>query len=200
MVEPTNDETDRMLDDRVRALPRGVGRKRTQPSGFGVGAIADGATVRELLPISGDRVGRVDTRSGDASVDLADELSQLRIVITDLELKVREQIEVEHVRDLEIARLEHELDDTKAERTRLADELFHATRRGDDLDRRWNALAITYEECAAHLVDAGSQLESIHAQLSYRIVLAISRSVRRWPAVYAMAKRLVGGRAGREIR
>jgi hypothetical protein len=200
VVEPTNDETDRLLDDRVRALPRGAGRKRGQSSGFGGGAIADGATVRELLPISGERVGRADGRGEEIAADLADELSHLRTVNAELELKVREQIEVEHVRDLEIVRLEHELDETKGERTRLADELFHATRRADDLDRRWNALAATYEECAAHLVDAGAQLESIHAQMSYRVVLAISRSVRRWPAVYAMAKRLAGGRAGREIR
>jgi hypothetical protein len=210
MVEPTNDkresmhtpladEHEHLADDRVLPLQRVIGRKRPGAT-YGGGAVADGATVRELLPMSPDRTPRADNRTDEIATDLGEELSRLRTMIGDLELKVREQVELEHVRDLEIVRLERELEVTKTERTRLAEELFHATRRADDLDARWNALAVTYQECAEHLVEAGAQLESIHEQTSYRVVLAITAAMRRRPALYAMAKRLFGGRARPKAR
>ena len=107
-----------------------------------------------------------------------------------LELRLRELVEIERMRDLEIHRLEAEVELQSSHITELETALFHAERRGDDLDRRWNELAQVYEESAAALVEAGAQLEQIHEQASYKFVLAAGRALRKMPVVYTWLRRV----------
>jgi hypothetical protein len=106
-----------------------------------------------------------------------------------LELRLRELVEIETMRDIEIRNLESEAEQQAARIHTLEVALFHAERRANDLDRRWNALAEVYDAAAAALVVAGGKLEAIHHQTSYRVVLAISGALRRYPALYARLQR-----------
>jgi len=109
--------------------------------------------------------------------------------ISALELRLRELVEIETMRDIEIRNLESEAEQQAARIHTLEVALFHAERRANDLDRRWNALAEVYDAAAAALVVAGGKLEAIHHQTSYRLVLAVSRSIRHYPALYARLQR-----------
>ncbi len=83
------------------------------------------------------------------------------------------------MRDLEIRNLEIEGGQQADRIYSLEIALFHAERRGADLDRRWNELALVYEQAAAALVIAGGKLEQIHHQAGYRAILKLNRVVRR---------------------
>lgn len=112
--------------------------------------------------------------------------------LADLELQLRELAEIERMRDLEIHRLEADVERQSTRITELETALFHADRRANDLDRRWNELAEVYEATADALVRAGGQLEAIHDQPSYRLMLTMSRALRRRPAMYELLQRLTG--------
>lgn len=109
--------------------------------------------------------------------------------ISALELRLRELVEIETMRDIEIRNLESEAEQQAARIHTLEVALFHAERRANDLDRRWNALAEVYDAAAAALVVAGGKLEAIHHQTSYRLVLSVSRSLRHYPTLYACLQR-----------
>ena len=109
--------------------------------------------------------------------------------LDDPDLRLRELIEVERMRDLEIARLEAELAEKNDAIFDLQTALFHAIRRGDDLDRRWNELAVTYEQTASRLVEAGGRLEAIESQAGYRVILRLTGFLRRRPVMYTTLRR-----------
>lgn len=109
--------------------------------------------------------------------------------IAELELHIRELVEIEKMRDVEIRHLEAEAEQQAARIHALETALFHAERRANDLDRRWNALAEVYSSAAAALVVAGGKLEAIHQQAGYRAVLTISNTLRRYPALYTRLQR-----------
>ena len=69
--------------------------------------------------------------------------------------------------------------------------LFHSERRANELDRRWNSLAQVYDTAAAALVTAGGQLEAIHQQTSYKMLLTCSRTVRRVPILNRLLHRII---------
>ncbi len=98
--------------------------------------------------------------------------------IASLELKLREQIEIERMRDLELGRLETELDQKSQRLQAVDDALFHERRRSAELERRWNVLAASYESTAKSLVETGATLKLIQSQRSYRIAVKILRIVR----------------------
>lgn len=108
--------------------------------------------------------------------------------IAALELRIRELVEIERMRDLEIRNLEAEAGQQADRIHSLEVALFHAERRAADLDRRWNDLALVYEKAAAALVVAGGKLEQIHHQTGYRAILALNRLARR----ASILKRIVG--------
>lgn len=101
--------------------------------------------------------------------------------IAALELRIRELVEIEKMRDLEIRNLEAEAGQQADRIHSLEVALFHAERRGADLDRRWNDLAAVYEQAAAALVIAGGTLEQIHQQAGYRAILRLNRMIRTVP-------------------
>jgi hypothetical protein len=187
MTDVTREELD--SSSRVTALRRSG---RNKPAPYASAPRPEGAVVRELLPVSD-----ADPASAEEALR---QLAPGDRRLSELALRLREQIEIERVRDLEISRLEVELDLKNSQISALSDQLFHANRRADDLDRRWNELAATYEEAAAHLVEAGAQLAAIHSQSGYRILVALNRLVRRRPALYqavhAVTSRLAGRTAG----
>lgn len=125
------------------------------------------------------------------------ELAARDIYFTELELRLRELIEVEKMRDLEIRCLESEGEKQAARIHALEIALFHSERRANELDRRWNALAEVYAAAATSLVSAGGQLESIHQQASYRILIVFSRTIRRVPVLNTMVHRLIAPFRGR---
>jgi hypothetical protein len=95
-----------------------------------------------------------------------------------LELQLREQVEIERMRDLELGRLETELDQKSQRLQAVDDALFHERRRSAELERRWNVLAGSYEQTAARLVETGATLSAIHSQTSYRMIVRILRMIR----------------------
>jgi hypothetical protein len=109
--------------------------------------------------------------------------------IAALELRLRELVEIETMRDIEIRNLESEAEQQAARIHTLEVALFHAERRANDLDRRWNSLAEVYDAAAAALVVAGGKLEAIHHQTGYRLILMVSRSLRRYPGLYGRLQR-----------
>jgi hypothetical protein len=109
------------------------------------------------------------------------EVAARDMYFAELELRLRELIEIEKMRDLEIRSLESEGEKQAAKIYALEVALFHSERRANELDRRWNSLAQVYDTAAAALVTAGGQLEAIHQQTSYKMLLACGRSVRRVP-------------------
>ncbi|HVB04628.1 MAG TPA: hypothetical protein VNF07_00030 [Acidimicrobiales bacterium] len=128
-----------------------------------------------------------DPESGEAIGGL---LAAVRgSALDDPDMRLRELTEIERMRDLEIARLEAELAEKTDVVFDLETALFHASRRGDDLDRRWNELAEEYEQVAERLVEAGGRLEAIEGQASYRATLAVTGILRRQPAVYSGVRR-----------
>ncbi len=94
--------------------------------------------------------------------------------VEDQELRMRELLEIEKMRNLEIAHFGDEVDEihrTKDRRiTELDVALWHERRRADDLDRRWNELANEYEKVRADLDRTGAELVRIQSQRSYRIL------------------------------
>lgn len=95
--------------------------------------------------------------------------------IAEPELRIRELLQIEKMRNLEIARFDDEVDEihkTKDRRiNQLTEDLWHANRRADDLDRRWNELARSYEQLRTDLDRTGAALVTIQHQLSYRILV-----------------------------
>jgi septal ring factor EnvC (AmiA/AmiB activator) len=93
------------------------------------------------------------------------------------DLRLRELAEIEKMRNLEIMRFDDEIDEihkTKDKRiNQLTEDLWHANRRADDLDRRWNELARGYEQIKADLERTGAALVGIQQQKSYRTLLKI---------------------------
>jgi hypothetical protein len=118
------------------------------------------------------------------------EVAARDVYFAELELRLRELIEVEKMRDLEIRCLESEGEKQAARIHALEIALFHSERRANELERRWNALAQVYEAAAASLVVAGGTLEAIHQQTSYRAVMAANRLLRRVPVVRDLLQRL----------
>lgn len=111
------------------------------------------------------------------------ELEARDVYFAELQLRLRELVEIEKMRDLEIRSLESEGEKQAAKIYALEVALFHAERRANELDRRWNALAQVYDAAAVSLVSAGGQLEAIHQQTSYKMLLACARTVRRVPVL-----------------
>lgn len=114
----------------------------------------------------------------------ADAATSQAAYVASLELRLGELAEIEKMRDLEIHHLEAELEQHADRAWELETALFHAERRGKDLERRWQDLAEVYETAAAALVVAGGQLEAIQHQAGYRLALRVSGFIRRYPAVY----------------
>jgi hypothetical protein len=119
------------------------------------------------------------------------ELAARDIYFAELELRLRELIEIEKMRDLEIRSLESEGEKQAAKIYALEVALFHSERRANELDRRWNSLAQVYDTAAAALVTAGGQLEAIHQQTSYKMLLTCSRTVRRVPILNRLLHRVI---------
>lgn len=93
------------------------------------------------------------------------------------DIRVRELLEIEKMRNLEISRFDDEVDEihkTKDRRiNQLTEDLWHSNRRADDLDRRWNELAQSYEQTKSDLDRTGGELVRIQQQKSYRAMLKI---------------------------
>jgi hypothetical protein len=119
------------------------------------------------------------------------ELAARDVYFAELQLRLRELVEIEKMRDLEIRSLESEGEMQAAKIYALEVALFHSERRASELDRRWNSLAQVYDVAAAALVSAGGQLEAIHQQTSYKMLLACSRTVRRVPILNRILHTLV---------
>jgi len=126
------------------------------------------------------------------------ELAARDVYFAELELRLRELVEIEKMRDLEIRSLESEGEKQAAKIYALEVALFHSERRANELDRRWNSLAQVYDAVAAALVTAGGQLEAVHQQASYKILISCSRTVRRVPILNRFLHRTIalvrGGR------
>lgn len=88
---------------------------------------------------------------------------------------MRELLEIEKMRNLEIAHFTDEVDEIHATKDRRITELdvglWHEKRRADDLDRRWNDLAREYEAIKSDLERTGSELMRIQSQPSYRLLM-----------------------------
>lgn len=112
-------------------------------------------------------------------LDLEREIKDLRAQVADLDLRVREQLEIERMRDLELGRLEQELEQKSQRLAATEIELFHERRRSAELDRRWNMLNALFEDTAASLVETGATLHAISSQRSYRALVALVRMMRR---------------------
>jgi hypothetical protein len=93
--------------------------------------------------------------------------------IASLELQLCEQVEIERMRDLELGRLEAELEQKSQRLQAVDDALFHERRRSAELERRWNVLATSYEATAASLVETGATLTAIASQRSYRLAVRL---------------------------
>jgi hypothetical protein len=119
------------------------------------------------------------------------ELAARDVYFAELELRLRELVEIEKMRDLEIRSLESEGEKQAAKIYALEVALFHSDRRANELDRRWNSLAQVYDAAAAALVTAGGQLEAIHQQTSYKMLMACSRTVRRVPLLNRLLHRVI---------
>jgi hypothetical protein len=119
------------------------------------------------------------------------ELAARDVYFAELELRLRELIEIEKMRDLEIRSLESEGEKQAAKIYALEVALFHSERRASELDRRWNSLAQVYDTAASALVVAGGQLEAIHHQTSYKMLMKCSRAVRRVPMLNRFLHRLI---------
>ena len=99
-----------------------------------------------------------------------------------MELRMRELLEIEKMRNLEIAHFGDEVDEIHRTKDRRIIELdialWHERRRADDLDRRWNELAREYEMTKSDLERTGAELVRIQSQRSYRMLqrlLAIAK-------------------------
>jgi hypothetical protein len=125
------------------------------------------------------------------------ELAARDVYFAVLELRLRELVEIEKMRALEIRNLESEGEKQAAKIYALEVALFHSERRANELDRRWNSLAQVYDAAAAALVSAGGQLESIHQQASYRALMTCSRMIRRVPILNDLVHRLIAPFRGR---
>jgi hypothetical protein len=119
----------------------------------------------------------VDDVEGTSLVGEEASFEALSARIADLELQVREQMAIERMRDLELGRLEQELDEKSHRLQAVEDSLFHERRRSAELERRWNVLATSYEQTAERLVETGATLAAIHSQRSYRTLVAILRAI-----------------------
>lgn len=110
-----------------------------------------------------------------------------------IEMQVREFIEIEKMRNLEISRFDDEVDKIHKSKDRrindLSEELWHANRRADDLDRRWNELAAAYEQTKADLLNTGRRLDELQAQTSYRLLTKIIHLAKGGPLRAMLAKR-----------
>ena len=96
----------------------------------------------------------------------------------DFELRMRELLEIEKMRNLEIAHFGDEVDEIHRSKDRRITELdvalWHEKRRADDLDRRWNELAREYEKTKVDLDRTGAELVRIQTQRSYRVILKLT--------------------------
>lgn len=101
------------------------------------------------------------------------------------QLRIRELEEIEKMRNLELSRIldeDDELHKSKDKRIRQLDvDLWHANRRADDLDRRWNELAQSYEQIKADLERTGAELVRIQSQRSYRLLLKTTSVLKGQP-------------------
>lgn len=90
------------------------------------------------------------------------------------DLKMRELVEIEKMRNLELARLEADFEEMEIEKeqriSKLEVALWHSNRRADDLDRRWNELAQSYEQVKTDLERTGAALMALQQQRSYRLL------------------------------
>lgn len=125
-------------------------------------------------------VGETTDASAEQSL-LGEEASfgALSEQIATLELQLREQLEIERMRDLELGRLETELDQKSQRLQAVDDALFHERRRSAELERRWNVLAASYEQTASSLVETGATLSEIQSQRSYRFAVKLLRALGR---------------------
>ena len=110
-----------------------------------------------------------------------------------MELEMRELVEIERMRNLEISRFDDEVDEihkTKDRRiNQLTEDLWHANRRADDLDRRWNELARSYEQVRTDLDRTGAELARIRGQRSYRVLVTLI-SIAKGRPIMALVARL----------
>ena len=97
------------------------------------------------------------------------------------------------MRNLEISRIldeDDEIQKMKDRRIRQLDvDLWHANRRADDLDRRWNELAKSYEQIKADLDRTGAELVRIQTQRSYRVLLKLI-ALLKGRSLHALMQRL----------
>lgn len=135
------------------------------------------ASVTRRLAVVRREADDLDEAAASSLVGEEASFEALSTRIADLELQVREQVAIERMRDLELGRLEQELDEKSHRLQSVEDALFHERRRSAELERRWNVLAGSYEETAARLVEAGATLEAIHSQRSYRALVALLRAI-----------------------
>jgi hypothetical protein len=178
----TNGDADADHDD---AKPMAVGPRRLE-------AVAPPPTLGTVTTLP------TEFRDQTLPTDFRDqELAARDVYFSVLELRLRELVEIEKMRALEIRSLESEGEKQAAKIYALEVALFHSERRANELDRRWNSLAQVYDAAAAALVSAGGQLETIHQQASYKILMSCSRVIRRVPILNGLIHRLIAPFRGR---
>lgn len=157
-----------------------------QPS-VDAASLVGSARLRPLKSVQPtDTVPRSYDGSTEIATDLERQLLQaderlegLREQVAGLELRLREQLEIVRMRNLELGRLEGELEYKSQRLATVETELFHEHRRSAELERRWNDLAMRYEEVASRLVETGATLQQISTQRSYRTIVRIVQVLRR---------------------
>lgn len=114
-----------------------------------------------------------------------------------LELRCRELYEIEKMRNLELGRIDQEIDEIHkakdARINRLTEELWHSNRRADDLDRRWNELAKAYEAQKVAFEAVQAELAALRAQRSYRLLVVLVKIAKASP-VRALVQRVRSAR------
>jgi hypothetical protein len=159
---------------------------------FGDSRDAKSANPSVVEPARRFAVVRHPEESTDTEALLGEEASfeALSSRIATLELQLREQLEIERMRDLELHQLETELEQKSNRLQAVDDALFHERRRSAELERRWNVLAASYEQTASSLVETGATLAMIHSQRSYRLAVRVLRLFGRHRSTTAILNRL----------
>jgi len=176
----------------VDAASRFVSRRRT----------VQATALKSVRTVEGARRGVYDLPEEQEGTlaEGGERLLELREHIAELELSLSEQLAIVDMRNLELGRLEGELEQKSQSLVTVETELFHERRRSAELERRWNELAMRYEEVASSLVETGATLQQISTQRSYRTIVRIVGVLRRHRGTDAVlesvARRLRPERAG----